>query len=70
MRSRLYAAKAVREEHSADDGSIELDVELPDVELMSLPARQECRSWRYPGCRCRKPRFLAPTPVKSAAGDF
>jgi GTP-binding protein HflX len=36
VRSRLYAAKAVREEHSADDGSIELAVELPDVELLAL----------------------------------
>ena len=36
VRSRLYAAKAVRDEHSADDGSIELGVELPDVELLIL----------------------------------
>ncbi|HEY4214285.1 MAG TPA: ribosome rescue GTPase HflX [Steroidobacteraceae bacterium] len=40
LRSRLYAAKAVRGEHSADDGTIELDVELPEVELLSL-ARTE-----------------------------
>jgi GTPase len=36
LRSRLYAAKAVRSEQSADDGSIELAVELPDVELLLL----------------------------------
>ncbi len=36
LRSRLYAAKAVREEHALDDGSIELVVELPDVELLSV----------------------------------
>jgi GTP-binding protein HflX len=36
LRSRLYAAKAVREERSAEDGSIELLVELPDIELLSL----------------------------------
>ncbi|HVW70247.1 MAG TPA: ribosome rescue GTPase HflX [Steroidobacteraceae bacterium] len=36
LRSRLYAAKAVREEHSAEDGAIELLVELPDVELLAL----------------------------------
>jgi GTP-binding protein HflX len=36
VRARLYAAKAVRDERSADDGSIELTVELPDVELLVL----------------------------------
>jgi GTP-binding protein HflX len=36
LRSRLYAAKAVRAEHAAADGMMELDVELPDVELLSL----------------------------------
>jgi len=36
LRSRLYAAKAVREERTAEDGSIELLVELPDVELLAL----------------------------------
>jgi GTPase len=36
LRSRLYAAKAVRDERSADDGSIELNVELPDAELLVL----------------------------------
>jgi GTPase len=36
LRSRLYAAKAVRDEYTSDDGSIELVVELPDVELLAL----------------------------------
>jgi GTP-binding protein HflX len=36
LRSRLYAARAVRAETSAPDGSIELAVELPDVELLEL----------------------------------
>ncbi len=36
VRSRLYAAKAVREEHAREDGSIELGVELPDVQLLTL----------------------------------
>jgi GTPase len=36
LRSRLYAAKAVREEHTTEDGSIELVVELPDTELLLL----------------------------------
>jgi GTPase len=36
LRSRLYAAQAVRAERAAADGSIELAVELPDVELLQL----------------------------------
>jgi len=36
LRSRLYAAKAVRDEQAGDDGSIDLAVELPDVELLVL----------------------------------
>jgi GTP-binding protein HflX len=36
VRSRLYAAKAVREERVTDDGCIDLEVELPDVELLVL----------------------------------
>jgi GTPase len=36
LRSRLYAAKAVRAEHAAEDGSIELTVELPEIELRAL----------------------------------
>src|SRR5262249_61665947 len=36
LRSRLYAARAVRAESAADDGSIELAVELPDPELLAL----------------------------------
>jgi GTP-binding protein HflX len=36
LRSRLYAAHAVRGESTSDDGSIELAVELPDPELLRL----------------------------------
>ena len=36
LRSRLYAARAVRAENAHPDGSIELAVELPDVELLQL----------------------------------
>ena len=36
LRSRLYAAQAVRAESTAADGSIELAVELPDPELLQL----------------------------------
>ncbi|HEV7138369.1 MAG TPA: ribosome rescue GTPase HflX [Steroidobacteraceae bacterium] len=38
LRSRLYAAKAVREERTAEDGAMELTVELPDVEIRALAA--------------------------------
>jgi GTP-binding protein HflX len=36
LRSRLYAAHAVRGERCEPDGSIELAVELPDIELLEL----------------------------------
>jgi len=36
VRSRLYACGAVRAEQVAEDGAIELSVELPDVELLVL----------------------------------
>jgi GTPase len=36
LRSRLYAAQAVRGESTDSDGSIELAVELPDLELLQL----------------------------------
>jgi GTPase len=36
VRSRLYASGAVREENVADDGSMVLTVELPDLELLAL----------------------------------
>ena len=36
LRSRLYAARAVKEETTGADGSIELAVELPDPELLAL----------------------------------
>jgi len=36
LRSRLYSAQAVRGEASTPDGSIELAVELPDLELLQL----------------------------------
>ena len=36
LRSRLYAAKAVRAERASEDGSIELVVELPEIEIRAL----------------------------------
>ena len=49
LRSRLYAAKAVREERSADDGSSELLVELPDVELLALARTPGVQILEVPG---------------------
>jgi GTP-binding protein HflX len=36
LRAKLYSAGAVRAESACDDGSLDLTVELPDVELVSL----------------------------------
>jgi GTP-binding protein HflX len=36
LRSRLYAAGAVRGETVGEDGSLDLSVELPDIELLAL----------------------------------
>ncbi len=36
LRSRLYSAGAVRGECALDDGSLDLTVELPDIELLAL----------------------------------
>ncbi len=36
LRSRLYAAHAVRAESAAEDGTLELTVDLPDLELLTL----------------------------------
>ena len=50
LRSRLYAAKVVREERSAEDGSIELAVQLPDAEVMALA--------RTPGVEILEPQNI------------
>ena len=71
LRSQLYAAKAVRAEQTAEDGSIELRVELPDVELLALA--------RTPGVRILETQgvdmpcaagtaYLQSTAVSGAAG--
>lgn len=36
LRSRLYAARVVREERAGEDGSIELAVQMPDAEVLAL----------------------------------
>jgi GTP-binding protein HflX len=56
VRSRLYAAKAVRDERSADDGSIELGVELPDVELLVLARTAGVRILQTQGENIQQPR--------------
>lgn len=56
LRSRLYAAKAVREERTAEDGSIELAVELPDVEIRALERTAGVQILEAP----RSPIFLVP----------
>ena len=59
LRSRLYAAKAVREERTADDGSIELAVELPDVEIRALARTEGVQILEAPqadiSCASREP---------------
>ncbi len=52
LRSRLYAARVVREERSGEDGSIELAVELPDEEILALA--------RTPGVQILEPQRRAP----------
>jgi GTP-binding protein HflX len=49
VRSRLYTAKAVRGETSADDGSIELSIEVPDVELLVLARTAGVQIVEVPG---------------------
>jgi GTPase len=72
IRSRLYAAKAVRDERSADDGSIELRVALPEVELLALARMagvQILEVQAAPGLVVDSNRFQAAA-VKSAVGEF
>ncbi|HEU5443768.1 MAG TPA: hypothetical protein VFU61_08070, partial [Steroidobacteraceae bacterium] len=49
LRSRLYAAKAVREESTAEDGAMELTVELPDVEIRALERTAGVQILEAPG---------------------
>jgi GTP-binding protein HflX len=54
LRARLYAAQAVRGESTAEDGSIELAVELPDPELLALArtAGVQILEVQQPGAPC------------------
>jgi GTP-binding protein HflX len=49
LRSRLYAAKAVREERTGEDGSIELSVELPEAEIRVLEGTAGVQILEAPG---------------------
>jgi GTP-binding protein HflX len=49
LRSRLYAAKAVREERTGEDGSIELSVELPEAEIRVLERTAGVQILEAPG---------------------
>ncbi|HKZ74996.1 MAG TPA: hypothetical protein VJ011_13080, partial [Steroidobacteraceae bacterium] len=49
IRARLFAARAVREERSAEDGSLELIVELSEVELLSLAGEPGVQVLEVPG---------------------
>jgi GTPase len=72
VRSRLYAAKAVRDERSAEDGSIELGVELPDVELLALARTAGVQVLEVRGGVAEAPASQAfqAAIVKSAVGGF
>jgi GTP-binding protein HflX len=70
VRSGLYAAKAVRGEHTEDDGASELDVELPDVELLRLAriAGVQILEVRGPNTPCAPgTAYLQSTAVSSAS---
>jgi GTPase len=70
VRSRLYAAKAVRDERSADDGSMEIGVELPDVELLALARTTGVQILEVQADEGHESRAFQAPVVKSAVGGF
>jgi GTP-binding protein HflX len=69
LRSRLYAAKAVRGERTVEDGALELEVELPDVELLALARTPGVQILEVPGAAppCEpESAYLQSTAVSSA----
>jgi len=70
LRSRLYAARAVRGETSAPDGSIELAVELPDLELLTLArtAGVQILEVHDGGVPCAPGEHYLQSPAVSSAG--
>ncbi len=72
LRSRLYAARAVRAESAGDDGSIELAVELPDPELLELArtAGVQILEVQGPGTPCAAGSAYLKSSVTSSAGKL
>jgi GTPase len=70
LRSRLYAAHAVRSESTSDDGSIELAVELPDPELLTLArtAGVQILEVQGVGTPCAPASAYLQSPAASSAG--
>ena len=70
LRSRLYAARAVRGETSTPDGSIELAVELPDLELLTLARTPgvQILEVQNEGVPCAPEGHYLQSPAVSSAG--
>jgi GTP-binding protein HflX len=72
LRSRLYAARAVRAESTGADGSIELAVELPDPELLRLArtAGVEILEVQGAGTPCAEGHAYLQSSATSSAGKL
>jgi len=72
LRSRLYAAHAVRAESAGSDGSLELAVELPDVELLALArtAGVQILEVEGAGASCAPANTYLQSPAASSAGKL
>jgi len=72
LRSRLYAAHAVRAESAGSDGSLELAVELPDVELLALArtAGVQILEVQGAGASCAPANTYLQSPAASSAGKL
>ena len=72
LRSRLYAARAVRAERTDADGSIELSVELPDPELLALArtAGVQILEVQGPGTSCAPGNAYLQSTAASSAGKL
>ena len=72
LRSRLYAARAVRAESAGSDGSLELAVELPDIELLALArtAGVQILEVQGAGASCAPGSTYLQSPAASSAGKL